>query len=222
MPGAPKADGTTLQRDSANRFCKLALRYTRAMDVPAGQPVPATSAQRAELYKTLTNPVRRRILDFIGQREANSTSVARALGESTGTTSYHLRKLAEQRLIEEVPERSGGRERWWRALPFEHVAAAPADRTPDEDAALAEWNTQRLSSDIDLYLRALDEYEGPDGWVQAQRTGIFMTLDELLAFTDGYRALLREHGHDEESAPPGARELAIRWLAIPRSAPPAG
>ena len=84
----------------------------------ARQPVPSTSAERAELYKTLTNPVRRRILDYIGQhREANSTSVARALGESTGTTSYHLRKLAGQHLIEEIPERSGGRERWWRLLP---------------------------------------------------------------------------------------------------------
>jgi DNA-binding transcriptional ArsR family regulator len=44
-----------------------------------------------------------------------STSVAGALGESTGATSYHLRKLAEQHLIEEVPERSGGRERRCRS-----------------------------------------------------------------------------------------------------------
>src|SRR5438874_5745331 len=114
-------------------------------------------------YKALSNPVRRDILSYLGQHaEANSTSVAKALGESTGTTSYHLRKLADLRLIEEIPERSAGRERWWRLLPVDHVMAAPGDRTPEEEAALREWNSQRLSTDIELYIRALAEYDGPD------------------------------------------------------------
>jgi DNA-binding transcriptional ArsR family regulator len=192
------------------------------MDPSARRPIPGTSAERTELYKTLTNPVRRRILDYIGQhQEANSTSVARALGESTGTTSYHLRKLAEQHLIDEIPERSGGRERWWRLLPVEHVMAAPAERTPEEDSALAEWNSQRLSADIDLYIRALAEYEGPDGWVQAQRTGTWMTREGVHAFYAEYLDLLRKHSYPEELAPPGARPMAIRFLAIPQESPPA-
>lgn len=183
--------------------------------------MPGTSAERTELYKTLTNPVRRRILDYIGQhREVNSTSVARALGESTGTTSYHLRKLADQHLIEEIPERSGGRERWWRLLPVEHVMAAPAERTSEEDRALAEWNSQRLSADIDLYIRALAEYEGPGGWVQAQRTGTWMTREGVHAFYAEYLDLLRKHGCSEELAPPDARPMAIRFLAIPQADPP--
>jgi DNA-binding transcriptional ArsR family regulator len=186
------------------------------------QPVPGTSAERAELYKTLTNPVRRRILEYIGQhREANSTSVARALGESTGTTSYHLRRLAEQRLIEEIPERSGGRERWWRLLPFEHVMAAPAERSPEENSALAEWNTQRLSADIELYIRALAEYDGPDGWVQAQRTAAWMTREGVHAFYAEYLDLLRKYSYTEAHAPPGARAVAVRFLAIPQAGPPA-
>jgi DNA-binding transcriptional ArsR family regulator len=187
----------------------------------ARQPLPSSSAERAELYKTLTNPVRRRILDYIGQhREANSTSVAKALGESTGTTSYHLRKLADQHLIEEIAERSGGRERWWRLLPVDHVMAAPAERTKEEDSALAEWNTQRLSGDIDLYIRALAEYEGPDGWVQAQRTNTWMTKEGVHAFYADYLALLRKHSYLEEAAPPGARPMAVRFLAIPQDPSP--
>jgi len=185
---------------------------------PGRQPQPSTSAQRTELYKTLTNPLRWRILEYIGQhREANSTSVARALGESTGTTSYHLRKLAEQHLIEEIPERSGGRERWWRLLPFSHVPAGPSERTPEEEAALAEWNSQRLIADFGLYLRAIEEYEGPDGWVQAQRTRTYMTREELLAFYSEYLGLLDKYGHAEESAPAGARLMATRFLALPQA-----
>ena len=40
----------------------------------------------------------------------------RRLGESSGSTSYHLRRLAAFGFVEEVPGQSPGRERWWRAL----------------------------------------------------------------------------------------------------------
>ena len=186
------------------------------------QPLPSTSAQRTELYKTLTNPVRWRILDYIGQhREANSTSVARALGESTGTTSYHLRKLAEQQLIEEIPERSTGRERWWRAMPMDHRPAAPSDRTAEEQAALSLFRAGQLSADIELAMAAEAEFEGPDGWVQGSRWSGYMTKDELLAFFDEYMSLLRKYGHARGDAPDDAREMALRFFALPRSRPPA-
>jgi DNA-binding transcriptional ArsR family regulator len=184
------------------------------MATPRPGPNPPTSAERTALYQTLTNPVRRRILEHIGRHEeANSTSVARAIGESTGTTSYHLRKLAEQDLIEEIPERSAGRERWWRLLPLEHRPAAPADRTPQEQSALRSLRAQQLAADIELALAAEEGFDGPDGWVQGSRWGGYMTKDELLGFFDEYMALLRKYGHTEASA--GARPMALRFFALP-------
>jgi DNA-binding transcriptional ArsR family regulator len=193
------------------------------MATSARSPKPVTSAERTALYKTLTNPIRRGILNYIGHYgEANSTSVARALGESTGTTSYHLRKLAEQGLIEEIPERSAGRERWWRLLPFSHVAAAPGDRTPEEEAALREWGSERLSSDIELYVKAMTEYDGPEGWAQVQRHGgSYMTKAEVLAFFEEYLALLAKYGHSREDAPADARPMAFRFFAVPEPERPA-
>jgi DNA-binding transcriptional ArsR family regulator len=98
-------------------------------------PNPPTSAERTALYQTLTNPVRRRILAHIGEHgEANSTSVAKAIGESTGTTSYHLRKLAEQHLIEEIPERSrpaasaGGASSPWNTVRRRPRTGRPGNR----------------------------------------------------------------------------------------------
>lgn len=179
-------------------------------------PNPPTSAERTELYRTLTNPVRRRILDYLGRCEAaNSTSVAQALGESTGTTSYHLRKLAEQHLIEEITERSGGRERWWRLLPMDHRPAAPGDRTPEERDMLRQFRAQQLSTDIELALRAEEEFAGPDGWVQGSRAGCYMTRPELLAFYDEYMGLLQKYGHTRAGAPDGARLIALRFFALP-------
>jgi hypothetical protein len=49
----------------------------------------------------------------------------------------------------------------------------------------------------------LAEYDGPEGWVQGQRHGTFMTREELLAFFDEYLALLRRYGHSREDAPEG-------------------
>ena len=62
----------------------------------------------------MSHPLRREMLRHLGQHgPATSTTIAEALGENTGTTSYHLRVLAAAGIIEEVPERAHGRERWW-------------------------------------------------------------------------------------------------------------
>jgi DNA-binding transcriptional ArsR family regulator len=189
---------------------------------PSRGPNPPTSAERTALYHTLTNPVRLRILNYLRHyREANSTSVAKALGESTGTTSYHLRKLAEQHLIEEIPERSAGRERWWRILPLDHRPAAPGERTAAEQSALRQLRAQQLSADIQLALQAELDFSGPEGWVQGSRAGCYMTREDLLAFYEEYIALLRKYGHTHEDAPEGARLMALRFFALPQPDEPA-
>jgi DNA-binding transcriptional ArsR family regulator len=193
------------------------------MPVPDPHPNSMTSSERTALYKTMTNSVRRRILNYLGSYgAANSTILATALGESTGTTSYHLRQLAEQHLIEEITERSTGRERWWRPLPVNIPApAAPAEMEPEERAASQQWNSLRLSSDIELYIKALAEYEGPEGWVQGYRANCYMAKDDLLGFVRDYLGLLRKYGHLKEDAPEDARPMALRFLAVPEPEQPA-
>ena len=62
----------------------------------------------------MSHPLRREMLRHLGEHgTASSTTLAEALGESTGTTSYHLRVLADAGVIEEVPGQTNGRERWW-------------------------------------------------------------------------------------------------------------
>ncbi|MER6280076.1 helix-turn-helix domain-containing protein [Streptomyces sp900105245] len=175
-----------------------------------------TSLEHTALYKSLGNPLRRRILEYLGRHgEANSTVLARELGESSGTTSYHLRKLAEQRLIEEIPEKSAGRERWWRALPFSHTTPDPAAMSPEEYAAAARLAHLKIEFDTALYRRAHEEYRGPEGWAQVQRHGTWMTREDLLAFMEDYRALLDRYGHRREEAPQEARPVLVRLYAVP-------
>ncbi|MEV5984501.1 helix-turn-helix domain-containing protein [Streptomyces sp. NPDC052051] len=175
-----------------------------------------TSVERTALYKSLGNPLRRRILEYVGRHgEANSTVLAKELGESSGTTSYHLRKLAEQRLIEEIPEKSGGRERWWRALPFQHTTPDPATMTPAEYAAAEQLAILKIDVDTALFRRAHEEYRGPEGWAQVMRAGTWLTKEELLDFVREYHALLDRYGHPREEAPDEARPVSLRFYAVP-------
>lgn len=69
-----------------------------------------------EDLKAYAHPLRMAILRYLHDHgPATSTTLAKHLGESTGQTSYHLRQLAKHRLVEDVPGRGSGRERWWRS-----------------------------------------------------------------------------------------------------------
>jgi DNA-binding transcriptional ArsR family regulator len=201
--GGRMSDGTTETTDSGR---------TETTDA---RHTGMTGLERTALYKSLGNPLRRRILDYLGRHgEANSTVLARELGESSGTTSYHLRKLAEQRLVEEIPEKSGGRERWWRLLPFSHTTPDPATMSQEEFEAARHLALLKIDVDTQLFRRAHEEYRGPDGWAHVQRHGTWLTKDELLAFLREYRALLDRYGHSRETAPEGARLVNMRFYAV--------
>jgi DNA-binding transcriptional ArsR family regulator len=64
--------------------------------------------------RALAHPLRVRIYDILSQYgPQTASSLAERLGESSGSTSYHLRALAKQDLIREATDRGTGRERWW-------------------------------------------------------------------------------------------------------------
>ncbi|MDW4572763.1 helix-turn-helix domain-containing protein [Microbacterium sp. M3] len=74
-----------------------------------GDRVLDTGALRA-----LAHPLRVKIYDILSQYgPQTASSLAERLGESSGSTSYHLRALAKHDLIREAEDRGTGRERWW-------------------------------------------------------------------------------------------------------------
>ena len=193
--------------------------------VPVTPPEPAGHANgdQSAIFRTLANPLRRRILSHLQQHgEANSTSLARALGESTGTTSYHLRQLAGQGFVAEIPEKSAGRERWWRALPFHVQAPDPAKMSAAEWSAAIEHTRAQAEHDIDLYFRTLTQYAGPDGWAQLSRGGSYLTNEEVVAFFREYLALLQKYGQPPEETPPAAPPIALPVSPLPATSPPHG
>lgn len=81
---------------------------------------PATERSLgAESLKAFAHPLRMALYSEL-QRSgpATASSLARALGESSGQTSYHLRQLERHGFVEDDPAHTGGRERWWRPVGF--------------------------------------------------------------------------------------------------------
>src|SRR5688500_9678439 len=70
----------------------------------------------ASSLKALAHPLRLRLLGLLRvEGPATATQLAERVGESSGSTSYHLRQLARHGFVEDDPQRGNARERWWRA-----------------------------------------------------------------------------------------------------------
>ena len=82
--------------------------------------------------RALAHPLRVRIYDILSQYgPQTASSLAERLGESSGSTSYHLRALAKHDLIRECDDRGSGRERWWeRPVGGVSFASPAAMKTP--------------------------------------------------------------------------------------------
>ena len=86
---------------------------------------PAETVERAARREVdagslrgLAHPLRVQICDRLGMYgPATATQLAEVLGESSGTTSYHLRQLEKYGFVEEDTGRGSGRERFWRRVP---------------------------------------------------------------------------------------------------------
>jgi DNA-binding transcriptional ArsR family regulator len=171
--------------------------------------------------RALAHPLRIRMLSFLQQEgPATSTTLARALGESTGSTSYHLRQLARQGLIEENTDRGNRRDRWWTAAAHHYNVAAELDRSPEHKAAVAELRARVLEHDaavVASFFEHEDSYE-PRVRSEASFTNhvVYATPEELAKVRAKINEALRELERPEASARPDG---AHRWYGVVRLVP---
>ena len=168
----------------------------------------------------MSHPLRREMLRHLGEHDtASSTTLAEALGESTGTTSYHLRVLADAGVIEEVPGQTNGRERWWQTVLVDLREPDYDSLSPQDRAALDEWRASQIPGELALVNRFVREARKHGSWAKASRAGGYYTVDDLDALHNDYIALLHKYGHSAEDAQAGARPMQLRMFYIPEEAP---
>lgn len=182
-------------------------------------PPPPQEVTDVEALKALAHPLRQRIQRLlVNGGPATATTLARALGESTGATSYHLRQLARYRFIEEVPELSRGRERWWRMAPHDVRFPRRSQQDPESRAAIEQLNALWSAEDQDALARFEAERDRMGEWGDAllySRGAIRVTLEELPDFFEQYINLLKRYQRPDDQTPPGARRILTRFLGFP-------
>lgn len=159
--------------------------------------------------RALAHPLRLELLDLLRfDGPSTATLLGGRLGESSGSTSYHLRQLARYGFIEEAPGR-GGRERWWR---FRHRRVNVDPGGAGGRALLPEL----LSREAHALDRFLAQRELSTEWDAASfftTLALRLTAAELVELRDGLQELLGRFRRAEVDDPP-ADARPVRLLAF--------
>lgn len=175
--------------------------------------------------KGLAHPLRMAIYDTLTKYgPQTATSLAARLGESSGSTSYHLRQLARHRFIREVEGSGSGREKWWERVPGGVELPRPGDeREPAVSAAadfvFREWTRSSIHALEDFAAAYSDPDRVPPEWAEAvglTTISLRLTPEQLTEVRNRVQettqTLVEEfRGRND----PGSRPVQIQFHAFP-------
>jgi DNA-binding transcriptional ArsR family regulator len=168
-------------------------------------PGPATQGDRpvraraigGEELKAFTHPLRMAMYSALRDYgPATATQLARRLGESSGQTSYHLRQLERHGFVEDDPEHTGGRERWWRPRSFsvaDPVMIADPAQAPAVRAMFDLVIADRVRVLRQFFEAVMSEVADDDESAGTDTTTTLMTRAEAKAMIDEVQLLINEH-----------------------------
>lgn len=182
---------------------------------PLGDAIPATT----DMFKAMAHPLRIRILELIASTPMTASMLAERTGESSGSTSYHLRQLERHGLIREDAERGTRRERWWistgpRQLTSEVLRSDPAAARVLGESMLGRWTHQLEDFYTAVVAGTLPEEVADASGIA--RTRLHLTTAEMAALSGELSGLLERWREDPAHTDPtrdGARP-AISLVAV--------
>lgn len=164
-----------------------------------------------ETLRAISHPLRLRLLGLLrSEGPATASELARVVGESSGSTSYHLRRLEHYGFIVDAAEQRSGRERRWRSVHDmttfpDHLAELPGGRE-----ALDQVNERQLQvlADGVAAWRDAGSSEGfghDDYIVDLDPEDLQELTAEISTVIDRYRSRT------------GSRAVTLHVLALPRT-----
>ncbi len=174
--------------------------------------------------KSLAHPLRVRIYDELSAYgPLTASGLAERLGESSGSTSYHLRQLERTGLIREDTTRGKGRERWWERTPGSIAIPDARSLPPGSAERLAvrlvedEWFRSR-DQNFHEFLSEGDAIFG-DEWLDiatSDTINLRLTPDQLHELVTDIDLVLAKYIAAYKKTPtPGSRPVQIQINAFP-------
>ena len=172
-----------------------------------------------EALKALAHPLRVRIFsELTSYGPATASALASRLGESSGSTSYHLRQLEKHGYVREDAERGNGRDRWWERVPGPieladaTFASEPGAREAGDlvERELIDNENQRFAA----YWAGRSHLS--DDWLRATQSGsaaLRLTPDELDRLGREVWAVFARYRTAEPSE--GAQRVDLQFRGFP-------
>lgn len=184
---------------------------------------PAVQVTDVRALRALAHPLRNRLLGRLRLTgPATASQLARVVGESSGSTSYHLRQLAAHGFVEEVEGRGSARERWWRAR-HRMTSWQAADLVAQEGGAEVQDEMTRLQ--LDVHARILAAWHArkdrldPD-WTRAASLNDYalrLRPDQARALADELDAVVTRWmaEHPSDVAAEGSELVFVLTAVVP-------
>jgi DNA-binding transcriptional ArsR family regulator len=222
----------TARKDSPGRQAERDARSS-APSAPRAVPDPsgtATVGPPAELgpaaLRALAHPLRIRILDLLPIRgPLTASKLGEIVGESSGSTSYHLRQLAKHGLVREVEGKGTARERWWERTPggFSISSAGKDSPAGRQTAEAVNMEFLRLRNErVMAFVRAgqevdeetLESWLGTATFVTANK---WATPEQAKAIVEAWDRFAAEHLDplSGQEGTPGALPFEIHFDVFP-------
>ncbi|MEV4532835.1 helix-turn-helix domain-containing protein [Asanoa sp. NPDC049518] len=173
--------------------------------------------------KAVTHPLRVRMLGALrADGPATATELARRFDTDTGTTSYHLRKLARYGFVEEAEQRDGRERRWQASHATTSWDTGSLAKTAEGRAAVSLMRRHQLAA----LERAVSAYEVaeadlPPEWVAAAGMSDLrarLSARSLHELERRIIELIDEHAAADASDP-DARTVLLHFGGFPRIDP---
>lgn len=174
----------------------------------------------ADVLRALANPIRTQLLSALRRGgPGTATQLAERLRLDTGTTSYHLRRLASAGLIVEDSERGNHRDRWWKpAHPRTVFNDIDTTRAEPELATTFLHNIARLSGDEVLrYIDAAPTM--PRAWQKVSGlndTALELTPTELKRVLQEIDDVIERYRSEHKPEARGSHTVVIQYNGFPR------
>jgi DNA-binding transcriptional ArsR family regulator len=189
--------------------------------IAARGPRSVTRITDPKALRALAHPIRMSLIGLLRtEGPLTATRAAELLGESSATTSFHLRQLAKYGMAEEAPG-GQGRERPWQATTMSTDVPDFPDN-PQLAAAGAMYRAVMAERYYEWLKRWLDQRPSEPGeWQRADQLGdrlLYLTADELADVGQKMRDVFDQYVDRTarpELRPPDSRLIAVVQFGFP-------
>jgi DNA-binding transcriptional ArsR family regulator len=174
-----------------------------------------------EALKALGHPLRARLFNLLSvYGAATATDLGKRIGESSGSTSYHLRQLEKHGLVMEDTERGTARERYWQRIPGPVEIGSPEVTSTPAGLSAVQMASSALNQVEEQLVRDFINYrseELPEEWQRASDDSsayLWLTAEQTARLGAEVHAVM-ERFRAEAAEVPGAARVFLKYRVFP-------